>query len=80
MKAKRKRQGERIEKQVTIQRYDLDVIEVQNSIISDLAEVNRALLEELENYRTIEEEERYIQMMIQDIKEGREDLKRLLEP
>ena len=31
-----------------VARYDLDVVEVQSSIIADLAEVNRLLLEELE--------------------------------
>ena len=61
-------------------RYDLDIVEVQNSIIADLAEVNRLLLEELENYRTIEDEDRHLLMMLQDIEEGKEDLKRLLEP
>lgn len=61
-------------------RYDLDVVEVQNSIIADLAEVNRLLLEELENYRAIEDEEKHLLMMIEDIQEGKEDLKRLLEP
>ena len=29
-----------------VARYDLDVVEVQSSIIADLAEVNRLLLEE----------------------------------
>lgn len=61
-------------------RYDLDIVEVQNSIIADLAEVNRLLLEELENYRTMEDEDRHLLMMLQDIEEGKEDLKRLLEP
>lgn len=61
-------------------RYDLDIVEVQNSIIADLAEVNRLLLAELENYRTIEDEDRHLLMMLQDIEEGKEDLKRLLEP
>ena len=64
----------------TITRYDLDVVEVQSSIIADLAEVNRLLLEELENYRAMEDEDKHLLMMIQDIKEGQEDLKRLLEP
>lgn len=39
-----------------VARYDLDVVEVQSSIIADLAEVNRLLLEELENYRSMEDE------------------------
>ncbi|RHQ87281.1 hypothetical protein [Clostridium sp. AF22-10] len=63
-----------------VARYDLDVVEVQSSIIADLAEVNRLLLEELENYRSMEDEDKQLLMMIEDIKEGREDLERLLEP
>lgn len=38
------------------------------------------LLEELENYRAIEDEDRHLLMMIEDVEEGKEDLKRLLEP
>ena len=63
-----------------VARYDLDVVEVQISIIADLAEVNRLLLEELENYRSMEDEDKQLLMMIEDIKEGREDLERMLEP
>lgn len=63
-----------------VARYDLDVVEVQSSIITDLAEVNRLLLEELENYRSMEDENKQLLMMIEDIKEGREDLERMLEP
>lgn len=63
-----------------VARYDLDVVEVQSSIIADLAEVNRLLLEELENYRNMEDEDKQLLMMIEDIKEGREDLERMLEP
>lgn len=63
-----------------VARYDLDVVEVQSSIIADLAEVNRLLLEELENYRSMEDEDKQLLMMIGDIKEGREDLERMLEP
>lgn len=63
-----------------VARYDLDVVEVQSSIITDLAEVNRLLLEELENYRSMEDEDKQLLMMIEDIKEGREDLERMLEP
>ena len=63
-----------------VARYDLDVVEVQSSIIADLAEVNRLLLEELENYRSMEEEDQQLLMMIEDIKEGHEDLERMLEP
>lgn len=63
-----------------VARYDLDVVEVQSSIIADLAEVNRLLLEELENYRGMEDENKQLLMMIEDIKEGREDLERMLEP
>lgn len=63
-----------------VERYDLDVVEVQSSIIADLAEVNRLLLEELENYRSMEDEDKQLLMMIEDIKEGREDLERMLEP
>lgn len=63
-----------------VARYDLDVVEVQSSIIADLAEVNRLLLEELENYRSVEDEDKQLLMMIEDIKEGHEDLERMLEP
>lgn len=63
-----------------VARYDLDVVEVQSSIIADMAEVNRLLLEELENYRSMEDEDKQLLMMIEDIKEGREDLERMLEP
>lgn len=63
-----------------VARYDLDVVEVQSSIIADPAEVNRLLLEELENYRSMEDEDKQLLMMIEDIKEGREDLERMLEP
>lgn len=63
-----------------VARYDLDVVEVQSSIIADLAEVNRLLLEELENYRSMEDEDKQLLMMIEDIKEGREDLEQMLEP
>ena len=63
-----------------VARYDLDVVEVQSSIIADLAEANRLLLEELENYRSMEDENKQLLMMIEDIKEGREDLERMLEP
>ena len=63
-----------------VARYDLDVVEVQSSIIADLAEVNRLLLEELENYRSMVDEDKQLLMMIEDIKEGREDLERMLEP
>ena len=51
-----------------VARYDLDVVEVQSSIIADLAEVNRLLLEELENYRSMEDEDNQLLMMIEDIK------------
>ena len=63
-----------------VARYDLDVVEVQSSIIADLAEVNRLLLEELENYRSMEDVDKQLLMMIEDIKEGHEDLERMLEP
>lgn len=74
-------QREEDEVQATnVARYDLDVVEVQSNIIADLAEVNRLLLEELENYRSMEDEDKQLLMMIEDIKEGREDLERMLEP
>lgn len=63
-----------------VARYDLDIVEVQNSIIADMAEVNRLLLEELESYRTIEDEDRHLLMMLSDIEEGQKDLLRLSEP
>lgn len=64
----------------TVARYDLDIVEIQNSIIVDLAEVNKLLLEELENYRTIEDEDKHVLMMLEDIEEGQKDLLRLSEP
>ena len=74
-------QREEDEVQATnVARYDLDVVEVQSSIIADLVEVNRLLLEELENYRSMEDEDKQLLMMIEDIKEGREDLERMLAP
>ena len=76
----KKKEDTRRETVVEVARYDLDVVEVQNSIIADLAEVNRRLLEELENYRAMEDEDKHLLMMIEDIEEGKEDLKRLLEP
>lgn len=63
-----------------VARYDLDIVEVQNSIIADLAEVNRLLLEELENYRAIEDEDKHLLMMLEDIEEGQKDLLWLSEP
>ena len=76
-----KSQRKKDEVQATnVARYDLDVVEVQSSIIADLVEVNRLLLEELENYRSMEDEDKQLLMMIEDIKEGREDLERMLEP
>lgn len=64
----------------TVARYDLDIVEIQNSIIADLAELNKLLLEELENYRTIEDEDKHVLMMLEDIEEGQKDLLRLSEP
>lgn len=54
--------------------YLLQMIEVQTSVITDLTEVNKRLLLELEQYRAIEEEDNIILTMIQDIEEGKEDL------
>lgn len=54
--------------------YLLQMIEVQASIITDLTEVNKRLLLELEQYRAIEEEDNIILTMMQDIEEGKEDL------
>lgn len=54
--------------------YLLQMIEVQASVITDLTEVNKRLLLELEQYRAIEEEDNIILTMIQDIEEGKEDL------
>lgn len=76
----RSQRGEGEVQATNVARYDLDVVEVQSSIIADLAEVNRLLLEELENYRSMEDEDKQLLMMIEDIKEGREDLERMLEP
>lgn len=54
--------------------YLLQMIEVQVSVITDLTEVNKRLLLELEQYRAIEEEDNIILTMMQDIEEGKEDL------
>ena len=54
--------------------YLLQMIEVQASVITDLTEVNKILLLELEQYRAIEEEDNIILTMMQDIEEGKEDL------
>ena len=54
--------------------YLLHMIEVQASVITDLTEVNKRLLLELEQYRAIEEEDNIILTMIQDIEAGKEDL------
>ena len=54
--------------------YLLQMIEEQASVITDLTEVNKRLLLELEQYRAIEEEDNIILTMIQDIEEGKEDL------
>ena len=54
--------------------YLLQMIEVQASVITDLTEVNKRLLLELEQYRAIEEEDNMILTMMQDIEEGKEDL------
>lgn len=75
-----KRRKEDSPRATSVARYDLDIVEVQNSIIADLAEVNRLLLEELENYRAIEDEDRHLLMMLEDIEEGQKDLLRLSEP
>lgn len=65
---------------IKVARYDLDVVEIQNNIIGDLSEVNKRLLEELENYRAMEDEDRQLQMMMEDIEEGKKDLMQMLEP
>lgn len=54
--------------------YLLQMIEVQASVITDLTEVNKRLLLELEQYRAIEEEDNIILTMMKDIEEGKEDL------
>lgn len=54
--------------------YLLQMIEVQASVITDLTEVNKRLLLELEQYRAIEKEDNIILTMMQDIEEGKEDL------
>ena len=54
--------------------YLLQMIEVQASVITDLTEVNKRLLLELEQYRAIEEEDNIILTMIQDIEAVKEDL------
>lgn len=54
--------------------YLLQMIEVQASVITDLTEVNKRLLLELEQYRAIEEEDNIILTMMQDIEAGKEDL------
>ena len=54
--------------------YLLQMIEVQASVITDLTEVNKRLLLELEQYRAIEEEDNIILTMMKDIEGGKEDL------
>ena len=54
--------------------YLLQMIEVQSSVITDLTEVNKRLLLELEQYRTIEEEDNMILTMMRDIEDGKGDL------
>lgn len=54
--------------------YLLQMIEVQAGVITDLTEVNKRLLLELEQYRAIEEEDNIILTMMQDIEEGKKDL------
>lgn len=54
--------------------YLLQMIEVQAGVITDLTEVNKRLLLELEQYRAIEEEDNIILTMMQDIEEGKEGL------
>lgn len=76
----RHRKEEESPRATNVARYDLDIVEVQNSIIADMAEVNRLLLEELESYRAIEDEDRQLLMMLSDIEEGQKDLLRLSEP
>lgn len=76
----RHRKEEESPRATSVARYDLDIVEVQNSIIADMAEVNRLLLEELESYRAIEDEDRQLLMMLSDIEEGQKDLLRLSEP
>ena len=76
----RHRKEEESHKAAGVARYDLDIVEVQSSIIADMAEVNRLLLEELENYRAIEDEDKHLRMMLEDIEEGQKDLLRLSEP
>ena len=76
----RHRKEEESARATNVARYDLDIVEVQNSIIADMAEVNRLLLEELESYRAIEDEDRQLLMMLSDIEEGQKDLLRLSEP
>lgn len=76
----RHRKEEESHRAAGVARYDLDIVEVQSSIIADMAEVNRLLLEELESYRAIEDEDRHLLMMLSDIEEGQKDLLRLSEP
>lgn len=76
----RHRKEEESPRATGVARYDLDIVEVQSSIIADMAEVNRLLLEELENYRAIEDEDKHLRMMLEDLEEGQKDLLRLSEP
>ena len=69
----RHRKEEESPRATNVARYDLDIVEVQNSIIADMAEVNRLLLEELESYRAIEDEDRHLLMMLSDIEEGHKE-------
>lgn len=60
--------------------YIFEIVEVQSSIITDLTEVNKRLLQELEQYRAIEEEDNHLLTIMKDIKEGKEDLEKMLLP
>ncbi len=57
--------------------YFLQMIEVQASVITDLTEINKRLLLELEQYREMEEEDKNIRMMLKDIEEGKENLEKM---
>lgn len=58
--------------------YVLKMVEIQSNIITDLTEVNKQLLLELEQYRAIEEEDKIILTMMKDIEEGKKVLEEML--
>lgn len=57
--------------------YMLRILETQNIVIEGLTEVNKILLSELEQYRTIEEENERALMRMKEIEDRKTDLDEL---